>query len=73
MTGGSGRGGRAILGIDAAWTLTQPSGVALVAEDAAGRWRLVASAASYGRFLALADPALPAEPRPLGCAPARRR
>src|SRR5271163_314699 len=31
---------RAILGIDAAWTQTRPSGLALVAGDS-GRWRLI--------------------------------
>lgn len=45
---------RAVLGIDAAWTLTQPSGVALVLETAAG-WRLNALAPSYQHFLASMD------------------
>jgi predicted RNase H-like nuclease len=48
--------GRAILGIDAAWTLTQPSGVALVADDGK-RWHLVNVAASYDAFLEN-DPAI---------------
>lgn len=43
----------AVLGIDAAWTTTNPSGVALVARDA-GRWRCVALAPSYRSFLDLA-------------------
>ncbi|GAC1343667.1 MAG: DUF429 domain-containing protein [Acetobacteraceae bacterium] len=46
--------GRAVLGIDAAWTVTQPSGVALVVEGAEG-WRLLAVQPSYGQFLAAAD------------------
>ena len=41
---------RAVLGIDAAWTPAQPSGVALVAEQA-GRWRLLSVAPSYAEFL----------------------
>jgi predicted RNase H-like nuclease len=44
---------RSVLGIDAAWTETQPSGVALVQETASG-WRLKAAAISYARFEALA-------------------
>ncbi len=38
-----------VLGLDAAWTSNQPSGVALAAKDAEG-WRLVRVAASYGKF-----------------------
>jgi len=45
---------RSVLGIDAAWTLTQPSGVALAVEDAGG-WRLAAVAASYEDFVAAVD------------------
>ena len=50
---------RAVLGIDAAWTATRPSGVALAVERAdavegAGRWALRAVAPSYDHFLALA-------------------
>jgi predicted RNase H-like nuclease len=49
-----------VLGIDAAWTLTQPSGVALVAGES-GRWRLVAVSPSYQHFHSLAiDSALAA-------------
>jgi predicted RNase H-like nuclease len=59
---------RAVLGIDAAWTLTQPSGVALVAEGSRG-WRVVAGETSYQRFRALADTRLLAEERPLGSMP----
>jgi hypothetical protein len=51
---------RAVLGIDAAWTLTQPSGVALAVERTSG-WHLIAAAASYQRFHALADSRQPAE------------
>ena len=43
----------AVLGIDAAWTLTQPSGVALVAKEG-GTWRLVEVYASYQHFQARA-------------------
>lgn len=43
----------AILGIDAAWTGNQPSGVALVERTALG-WRCIAVAPSYDTFIALA-------------------
>ncbi len=59
---------RAVLGIDAAWTATQPSGVALAVERATG-WELRAVAPSYQRFHASADPALPSEIRPSGSVP----
>ena len=42
----------AILGIDAAWTLTQPSGVALVRKTSE-TWECVALAPSYSAFIAL--------------------
>lgn len=58
---------RAVLGIDAAWTLTQPSGVALAAEEADG-WHLVVAESSYQRFLARVDSGLAAEERPSGAA-----
>jgi len=58
----------AVLGIDAAWTLTQPSGLAVVAEFPDG-WRLIAAAASYQRFLALSDRQLTAQERPSGSRP----
>jgi hypothetical protein len=45
---------RAVLGIDAAWTATQPSGVAVVSEEPGG-WRLVAVANSYRSFCDLGD------------------
>ena len=41
---------RCVLGIDAAWTVEQPSGCALVDETATG-WRLVSCAASIPRVL----------------------
>jgi hypothetical protein len=41
---------RTILGIDAAWTGNEPSGVALVIERA-GTWQCVAVAPSYSDFL----------------------
>lgn len=43
-----------VLGIDAAWTVRNPSGVALI-KGAPGRWRYVAVAPSYASFVALAD------------------
>lgn len=56
---------RAVLGIDAAWTAKEPSGVALAVETKAG-WRLAAVESSYERFVAAAGEALPANRRPLG-------
>jgi hypothetical protein len=45
-----------ILGIDAAWTDTTPSGVALVASlESMARWRCVTIAPSYDTFLTLAS------------------
>jgi predicted RNase H-like nuclease len=58
---------RSVLGIDAAWTASQPSGVALAVGTSSG-WRLVAVAASYGRFHAAASGRDP-EPRPAGSVP----
>jgi predicted RNase H-like nuclease len=54
---------QAVLGIDAAWTAHQPSGVALVTKDP-GRWRVVAAAPSYRHFIAMSDqnPVLPVRP-----------
>lgn len=43
-----------LLAIDAAWTASEPSGIALVASCAKG-WRCVALAPSYDAFLALAS------------------
>jgi len=59
--------GRSVLGIDAAWTTTQPSGVALVVEGGGG-WRLAAVRPSYGQFIADAGQA-PPNVRPTGCVP----
>ena len=42
----------AILGIDAAWTATEPSGVALICSTSHG-WRSVAVAPNYEMFIAL--------------------
>lgn len=44
---------RSVLGVDAAWTLTQPSGVALAVEELAGTWRVMAAAPSYRHFQSL--------------------
>lgn len=49
---------RSVLGIDAAWTEREPSGVALIATLGSG-WRLVQVAASYDAFMrpaSVADP-----------------
>ena len=43
-----------VLGIDAAWTEKEPSGVALI-EDSQGGWRCVTVTPSYSSFLALAE------------------
>ena len=43
-----------VLGIDAAWTEKEPSGVALL-EDSPQGWRCVAIAPSYDSFLSLAE------------------
>ena len=59
---------RAVLGIDAAWTGTQPSGVALAVETEAG-WLLKAVEASYQHFISRAAPGLTADARPSGCMP----
>jgi len=40
---------RAVLGIDAAWTAGEPSGVALITDGGTG-WRLLEVAASYEQF-----------------------
>ena len=59
---------RAVLGIDAAWTLTQPSGVALAVETKDG-WQMVAAEPSYDHFLVLADRSINLGTRPSGSAP----
>jgi predicted RNase H-like nuclease len=58
---------RAVLGIDAAWTLSQPSGVAVMSETSTG-WHLIAAEASYQRFCARANGLHPEE-RPKGSQP----
>jgi predicted RNase H-like nuclease len=59
---------RAVLGIDAAWTVTEPSGVAAAVERASG-WRLAAVAASYEQFIARTNGVEPGEERPRGSNP----
>jgi predicted RNase H-like nuclease len=59
---------RAVLGIDAAWTATQSSGVAVVVESADG-WLLMGVASSYQRFYARAAGSLTEMPRPSGLLP----
>ena len=44
----------ALLGIDAAWTPNEPSGVSLLVKNAGGGWRCVGLAPSYQAFLDLA-------------------
>lgn len=46
---------QAILGIDAAWTTSEGSGVALFWKGETGGWSCLALAPSYTTFLALAD------------------
>lgn len=46
---------RSILGIDAAWTPRQPSGVALIEETSTSMWKCVAVAPSYDAFVGLAN------------------
>ena len=61
MSGGRELGGvgggamRSVLGIDAAWTIKNPSGVALVAEIDQ-EWKLIRAAGSYSEFI---DPGSP--------------
>ena len=58
-----------VLGIDAAWTAGEPSGVALVQRQAS-RWHCVAAAPSYAAFTALAEGHAPDWSRPAtGSAP----
>lgn len=54
-----------ILGIDAAWTATQPSGVALVSSTA-GNWRLIFAGSSYRHLVAHAEEGLISTFRPSG-------
>jgi predicted RNase H-like nuclease len=55
------RSQRLVLGIDAAWTATEPSGVALTTEDGGG-WRLLAVESSYERFRGRAEGRVPDAP-----------
>ena len=55
----------AVLGIDAAWTETQPSGVAVAAKFDGG-WKLLAVAPSYDEFLATVDRSLQPPVKPSG-------
>ena len=58
-----------VLGIDAAWTPGQPSGVAVV-RSSGRRWQCVALAPSYASFLALAEGhAVDWRARPVGSPP----
>ena len=59
----------AVLGVDAAWTLKEPSGVALVVAQIPRSWRLVASDPCYQHFLARADQSLARQARPSGSKP----
>jgi predicted RNase H-like nuclease len=59
---------RAVLGIDAAWTDKQPSGVAAAVERD-GRWTLAAVEASYKDFVARAEGKPPTGERPRGSPP----
>jgi predicted RNase H-like nuclease len=54
-----------VLGIDAAWTLGQPSGVALIAKSA-GVWRLLAAAPSYEIYRSRSDGSAVPDPRARG-------
>jgi predicted RNase H-like nuclease len=56
---------RVVLGIDAAWTTTEPSGVAAAVETAGG-WKLAAVAASYDEFIAQSNGVQPTGKRPSG-------
>lgn len=58
----------AVLGIDAAWTLREPSGVALLSKSGS-RWRLLAAAPSYESFIAITGGANPSGDRPRGSEP----
>lgn len=54
-----------ILGIDAAWTATRPSGVAVVFSTV-GNWRLIFAGSSYSHLLAYAKEGLICTSRPSG-------
>ncbi|MDQ0561503.1 hypothetical protein QO004_003297 [Rhizobium mesoamericanum] len=49
---------RVVLGIDAAWTQQEPSGIALIVDSGSG-WALVEAAASYAVFLQPEKDAVP--------------
>jgi len=59
---------KAILGIDAAWTVEQPSGVALI-ESTGQRWRVVRAAPSYDGFLEHDDSVVWRTPKHRGSPP----
>ena len=59
---------RAVLGVDTAWTCTEPSGVALAVEREDG-WRLEAVEASYEHFFSRAKGARSGDARPRGSKP----
>lgn len=59
---------RAVLGIDAAWTATQPSGVALAARQKK-EWVLIAAEPSYEHFFARTEKRPPRDRRPPGSLP----
>lgn len=54
-----------ILGIDAAWTASQPSGVGLVSSTS-GNWRLIFAGSSYRHLLNQGKGGLISNSRPLG-------
>jgi hypothetical protein len=56
---------QAVLGIDAAWTVSKPSRVALAVERSGG-WQVIAAASSYQCFYALVNQGLTEEQRPSG-------
>src|SRR5665811_2572672 len=59
---------RSVLGIDAAWTVTQPSGIALAVNRSDG-WQLAAVEPSYSDFEGLADSQIAVGRRPVGSTP----
>lgn len=59
---------RTVLGIDAAWTPKQPSGVATIAEEPNG-WRIVAVESSYKNFCDRAESKREIKARPTGSIP----
>jgi predicted RNase H-like nuclease len=46
---------KSVLGIDAAWTVKNPSGVALIRQNQGGRWQCVAVTPSYEAFTQKAE------------------